>query len=329
MTRILFLWLCVTPLFSSLLVLAGEQRPIEEVLAVGIQPGPQLWRVTKGDHELWVLGTLSPLPLGMQWDSQSVEAVLADSEEVIEPPGVGLSASPLKGIFSLPLLWGIRNNPGKEKLSEILPAELYERWSILKKRYIGTGKKIEKRRPMFAAYELYEKALDQSGLGNDRFVRKLIYKTIKKHKIPTTSTGLQGTLEDPRQAIKDFKRSTINDIDCFRLTIDRLEREIEAMSLRAHAWATGDIEALRLLLLSDQNNSCVQDVLASAFVADLMESTGLADSEKIMRDNWVQAAETALENNRVSFAFLPIEEILSPDGYISIIRRKGYTVRGG
>ena len=333
MTRI---FLALSVLAMPCVIHAGSAAPLsdsesvlEEVRVIGKQPGPKMWRVSKGEHELWILGVLSPLPKDMEWDSDSVEAVLADSEEVIFPPGISLTAGVMKGIFSLPLLWGIRNNPGKETLHEILPEELYQRWSVLKNRYLGSGKKIEKRRPLFAAFELYQKAMEQSGLASGGTVYPVVNKLIKKYRIRTTNTGVSGKIEDPRRAIKNFKRTSIDDIGCFKVVIDRLETDLKVMRLRASAWASGDLAALRSLPYEDQNMSCVKSIMGSAYVTDLMESSGLTNAEETMRDNWIKAIENALANNEVTFAILPIPEILSQDGYLSMIRNRGYVVKGG
>jgi hypothetical protein len=45
---------------------AAEPR-LEEILVVGEQPGPAMWRVTKGDHTLLIFATLEPLPKDMVW----------------------------------------------------------------------------------------------------------------------------------------------------------------------------------------------------------------------------------------------------------------------
>ena len=308
---------------------AYDETIIEEVTVVGKQPGPKLWRVINGENTLWILGTLSPLPRDMEWDSQSVEAVLADAEEVIYPPGISLSAGTLKGIFALPLLWGLRNNPDKKKLQEILPAELYERWLVLKHRYIGSGQKIEKRRPIIAAYELYAEALKKSGLGAGGMVFRVVSKSTKRHTIPITETGVTGKIEDPRRAIKDFKRSSVDDIECFETIVERLEVDLAVMRSRAVAWASGDVAALRVLPYVDQDKSCINAITNSAFGSDLIESAGLTNFEETMRSNWLTAAEKALKNNAVSFAVLPISEILEPDGYVSLLSKKGYEIRGG
>ena len=46
------------------------EPPLEEILVVGEQPGPAMWRVSKGDHTLWIFATLEPLPKDMVWRSK-------------------------------------------------------------------------------------------------------------------------------------------------------------------------------------------------------------------------------------------------------------------
>lgn len=329
-TRILVAGSCLITFVTSS---AGEfdprsDRVVEEVVVVGKQPGPKLWRVSSGDRELWVLGVLSPLPKKLQWDSESVEAVLADTEEVIEPPGLTISANPVKLLFVMPSLWGIQNNPQKKELKDILPADLYHRWSVLRERYMGSGLKIEKKRPIFAATELFQEALDQSGMANSGMVYQAIEKSVKKYKIPRTSTSVTRRLTSPRSVVKDIKESSIDDIECFQRTIERLEVDLGAMRSRASAWASGDMAALKALPYEDQNVACIDAVLNSSVATQLAESLELVDIEAQMKAKWLQAAEKALQNNQVTFATLPIEELLKPDGYISSLKAKGYEVRG-
>jgi hypothetical protein len=40
----------------------GPSGEMQEVVVTGEQPGPGLWQVSKGDHVLWVLGTVPLSP---------------------------------------------------------------------------------------------------------------------------------------------------------------------------------------------------------------------------------------------------------------------------
>ena len=138
------------------------------MLATGQQPGPGLWKVTRpGDpngHVLWILGNYSPLPKKLSWRSTELESVLAQSQAVLAPVSVSASAGPLGGITLLPTLIGVRDNPGGQKLEDVVPPDLYARWLPLKARYLGKDQGVESWRPIFAAQELYRAALKQKSL---------------------------------------------------------------------------------------------------------------------------------------------------------------------
>ena len=74
---------------------AANEAPTDEVIVEGKHEGPRMWRVAKGDHVLWVLGTISPLPRKMTWQSESVETVLQETQEVLPAwPSIGVGANP-------------------------------------------------------------------------------------------------------------------------------------------------------------------------------------------------------------------------------------------
>ena len=71
----------------------------------------------------------------------------------------------------------------QQKLKDILPADLYTRWSGLKKIYMGNNKGVEKTRPIFASQKLFDKALKKTGLTNDTGITKKLRKVAKKNKL--------------------------------------------------------------------------------------------------------------------------------------------------
>ena len=103
----------------------AEPRVLETVVVSGVQPGPGLWRVSKDGHTMWILGTLSPLPKRMTWESGEVWRKIEQSGEVVMPAGAELTVDggPLRGLFLLPSLLKARNNPGKQPLKEVVPPD--------------------------------------------------------------------------------------------------------------------------------------------------------------------------------------------------------------
>lgn len=63
---------------------------MEEVVVVSKQPGPPMWKVSKGDHELWIFGRLSPLPAQMFWESNKVKSVIERSQEYLPAGSISM-----------------------------------------------------------------------------------------------------------------------------------------------------------------------------------------------------------------------------------------------
>jgi hypothetical protein len=301
----------------------GEIRDLDVVVVSGVQPGPGMWKVSRGEHALWVLGTISPLPKRMEWEARDVEAIIAQAQEYIEPPGVRVDAK--VGFFQrlalIPKAFGARKNPDGLTLQQVVPADMYTRWQVLKRKYMGRDAGVEQWRPMFAAMELYQEAIDDSGLKQSGVVAPVIDRAVRRHKVSKTSPTVMIAIEDPKQALAEFRESKLDDLDCFGKTLERLESDLGTMRDRANAWAIGDLDALRALPYSDQNEACLR---AAARAGVLRKRAG--DIEAQVEARWLGAAENALANNAVSFAVLPMRELLKPDGYIAKLQAKGYVV---
>ena len=78
---------------------AAAQAPLQEIVVEGRHEGPRLWTVRKGDHTLWILGTISPLPKKMVWQPDAVRAVLRQTQEVVPAwPTYGIGANPFTAL---------------------------------------------------------------------------------------------------------------------------------------------------------------------------------------------------------------------------------------
>jgi hypothetical protein len=306
--------------------LAAPADEGEKILIVGQRPGPGLWKVSKGEHVLWIFGTYSPLPKKMTWRSQQVEKIIAQSQEFIGSPSAGIGvgwSNSLNLLTALPFVIGVKKNADGVRLQDVVPPDVYARWTVLKAKYIGDDSGIESERPIFAAGELFNKALAKSGLGGDGAVLEQLKQISKQHKITYTPTGFSMQLENPRGALRDFKKSSLDDLACFTKTIDRLETDLDAMRVRANAWAVGDAEVMRKLTYPDQVEACNSAVFNSAWMKSLPGATSM---EQRLRDSWLAAAEKALAANQSTFAVLPVAQILNQNGMVATLQAKGYQV---
>jgi hypothetical protein len=327
-------------------LVAEKLDELETVLIVGEQPGPGLWKVSKGDHVMWVLAMHQPLPRGMTWRSHRVEARIAESQEVLYSGGVNIDAGIglLKGITLIPAALKASKIPDKKTLKDVLPADTYGKWTALRKKYMGKDDDVEKLRPSLALSQLRNDAFRKSGLGGVN-VYEVVIKARKRHKVPRTITPVVKRtikVEDPRGMLKSVQKIDLPDLECFIKGLDRLESDVERAKTVANAWSRGDIETLRSLHRNLPGREAVKEVCGYALMTALNEgaSKDAAHARKMMDDlfwhaeqaalqsqiDWIAAARKSLEKNRSTFAVLSVAEVLSPDGHLAKLRELGYQI---
>lgn len=303
----------------------ADVHQLQTVVVSGVQPGPGLWKVSKGEHVFWILGTVTPVPKGMQWYAPKTEAVLARTQEIVGTPGVTVIAglgSMFKMAFAMPTMLRARKNPEGKTLREVLPPDLYTRWTALKKVYLAKDKKVEEWRPIFAAGELYGAALKQAGLSFDNGAGKRIEKVADKRKIKRTQTVIEIQIKDPKRLAKTFYKSELDDVACFRSMLDRLEQDVAHATELANAWAVGNLTELNRLVQRDNLASCFDAITKN----EAMLSLGMDGADKRSEALWLQAVDAALAANHTSFGTLPVRKLLEPDGLLAKLQAKGYTV---
>jgi hypothetical protein len=298
----------------------GEPVP-QQVLVSGSRPGPGVWKVSKDNHVLWVFGTYSPLPIKMEWHSRGVEKAISQSQEYLKPPGSSVTVG-WGAVTALPFLIGVKKNPDGAELKDLLPPEVYARWRPLKEVYFGNDSGIERERPSFVAAELSSRALKQAGLTNSSEIAKTIDKLVEKHKLKVVDPTLRVEIKDPGKAVRDFKKSAMDDVPCLAKTVDRLDGDLVAMRARANAWAVGEYESIRKLDYGERA-ACMQAMHSSSLAKNQPELQTL--NERALAA-WVAAAEKALATNASTFTVVHMKEILDPKGLIATLQAKGYTV---
>ncbi len=325
---------------------AEELVELDTALVIGEQPGPGLWKVTKGDNVMWVLADYGPLPKDMIWRSAQVEARIAESQEVLYPPNVNIhpSIGIARAVTLIPSALKVGKNPGGASLQEVLDADTYARWSAVRDRIITKKKDVEdleEWRPGVAVSMLGGKAFEKNGLVSGQ-VMKVVREATKKHKVrvnrlPELERAVKW--EDPRGMLKNAARQLgTPEIDCFKRSLDTLEPGLERAKARANTWARGDIAKLRALHRELQpRDDCIYTMIAGFTELD---GANAASAKKMLADmewhaeqakvqaqrDWVAAAEVALGKNRSTFSVLPVGDVLRPDGHLEKLRTLGYAV---
>lgn len=315
-------------------VFAADDPP-EEILVVGRQPGPPLWRVSNGDNVLWIFPYLAPVPEEMIWDSERVARVIAASQEYIGMPNREarvsklLIVNPVNGVRAYRLIKRLQRHPEGASLEEALPPELYARFATLQATYFPREDDFDDMRPVFAGGRMTSLIQREVGLTEDSGILDTIRKRIRRNRAMTRTDvsieiELQGSFGEIAKRAETLMDSLSpeQELVCFEQQVRHMEEDLEPMKRRANAWAQGDIDAFRdEPLVGEESNACIDLVLGSS------EQSLLVDAEATLKQKWLDAAEAALAKNTSTFAILDINELLRADGYLAALRERGYDVR--
>lgn len=292
---------------------------LDEVNVVGERPGPRLWKVTKGDHVLWLLGTLTHIPRKMTWRSSEVESALGSSQEFIDS-GFSISAS-IGPISAVKLYFQFRHTekaPEHTVLKNWVPEPLYARFERVKANFDNGDRGIEELRPSAAALRLYDKAVDAAGLTERDTVEQEVVKLAKKLHVAVQRPKFE--VNDPSDTLKEVQQlSPTLEVDCLDATVTRIETDLQNMQQRAVAWSVGDVDRLRALPFPDQREACINAISNSPRIKEMVDRA---------QQLWTDEVEDALRRNRVSFAMRPIYDLLDARGPLARFRAAGYSVEG-
>jgi uncharacterized protein YbaP (TraB family) len=299
---------------------AGESEPavsdgMEVILVTGEQPGPGLWKVSAGDHVLWILGEIAPQPGKVRWRSKRFEALLEDSQEVL----LDFSGVMWPNKLQEDAEERVRRLPHGQTLREVVSPQLYARADAARKLY-GTPDRINELRPFYAGRRILMSALRKMDM-EKRFSASLtVMRLARRAWVKVTDLDTAGQTHD--EQLQNIEQGST--VPCLEMMVQIVEDGGTGLRRLANAWSTGDIPALRQLVPlyalqpAHQENQCTVALYggerrANEFVARRTEA-------------WLREAERALRENQSTMAVVSMAELFAPDGYLAGLRARGYKV---
>lgn len=322
MTRVLFVALMATGGFPSAFAQDGADA-IDEVVVVGRMPGPPLWKVSSGDHVLWIFPHIGIVPKEMRWESGRVERLIAGAQEYLPMPAaisaVTIGLNPIKLARTYALYRESIRLPEGQTLADVLPPPLYERFGALRARYLPRNDGIEELVPQAAAKRLANAAFDAEKLGPPVLITSTLDKFVRRNDtVRVTDVSVREIevveFNQLRQGVEAGSVASLGEagIACFEQRVTYLETSLPHIRRLANAWAQGFVDELVA--------SASRPVEANACV----DPSPQVDAK--MREQWLTAAENALANSPSTFAVLALDEVVLPSGLVAALEAKGYTV---
>jgi len=302
---------------------AQSSGVIDEVVVVGRLPGPPLWKVSNGDHVLWIFPHIGVVPKEIRWESGRVERLISGSQEYLPMPTATsiatITPNPIKLVRAYALYKESIKLPDGQTLADVLPPPLYERFAAVKARYLPRNDRIEQMAPTEAIRRLANAAFDSEKLGPPMLITSTIDKFVRRNdtiRITDVSVMRVETVEisELRQFVEATSAAPLDDAGtaCLEHKITYFETTLREIRHLANVWAQG---------LADE-------LVATASQPDDTEPCAdpTPEVDAKMREQWLAAAEAALANNRSTFAVLGLEDVLSPSGMVAELEARGYTV---
>ena len=285
---------------------------MDELVVTGERTGPGMWHVHRGAAEVWILGSMSPLPKGITWRATQVDKVLGGTSQVLvqKPFEIGIAR----------ILWlliterSVLMVRGGKRLKDVLPAELHARFAAQRAKYTQDPEKWERFRPLIAAAFLQQAAFHKVGLSTRLDLGAAVRTLAKNHHVRVEEIKIAG-VGDVMDALKTLPPATEN--ACVDASLVTVERDLPRLLERAQAWASGNIERIEKLREPAEVDACR---------AALDTGIGAADLIARIRRTWLGTIEKYLQNAGVTLVVMNMDMLLEPGGLLDELRAKGYEV---
>jgi uncharacterized protein YbaP (TraB family) len=297
-------------------VAVGAESPaqLDELVVTGERTGPGLWHVHRGGAQMWVLGSISPLPKGITWRATEVEKVLASTDRVLVP-------KPLE-IGIVRILWLLVTERrlimvrGGKRLRDVLPPDLRARFALDRSKYTSDADKWEHFRPIVAAAFLQQAAFHQAGLSARIDLGAAVRGLAKKHDVRVEEVKIAG-VGDVLEALKSMPPATEN--TCVQASLATVEKDLPRLMDRARAWSTGNVERIESLPEPAEVAACLAALDSGAAAGDLVGR---------VRSAWLASMEKYLQAGGTTLAVVNMDLLLGRGGLLDVLRAQGYEVEG-
>jgi uncharacterized protein YbaP (TraB family) len=285
---------------------------LDEIIVSGERAGPGLWHVQKGAAQLWIFGTVSPLPKDMTWRSKQLERILDGTDQLLvaKPVEIGIA----RALWLLVTQRDLLMLGHGRKLKDVMPADLHARFAVQRAKFTKDADKWEKFRPIIAAAFLEEDALHAVGLSTRLDLADEVRSLARKHHVRIEEFKIAG-LHDVLDALKTLPPAT--EQKCVAASLATIETGMPRLIDRAQAWATGDVQRIQSLPESAEVALC-----RAAITVD----PGAGDLYTLLRRTWIQNMARHLETGGVTLAVVSMDMLIEPGGFLDALRSRGYTI---
>ena len=299
--------------FAAAACRADQTQPVlDEIIVTAERAGPGMWHVHRGAANVWILGSISPLPRDITWRSRQVEQVLESTSQV-------LVQKPLE--ISVPrILWMLIADRkylmvgGGKRLKDVLPPDLHARFSAQRSKVTDEADKWERYRPIIAAAFLQQAVFHRVNLSMRLDLGAALRALAKKHGVRIEEIRVAG-VSDMLEALKTMPPAT--ERTCVEASLTTLETGLPRLVDRAQAWAVGNVDRIENLPELKEVDACRTALDAGKGALDVIGR---------IRQTWLENIEKYLRSAGTTIAVINLDMLLERGGLLDELRAKGYEV---
>jgi uncharacterized protein YbaP (TraB family) len=304
----------IAAVFTTTACRADDPPPqvMDELIVTGEHTGPGMWHVHRGTANLWILGSMSPLPKGITWRSKQLEQLLDSANQVVVPKPFEIGI--VRVLWLLITERDLLMVQGGKRLKDVMPAALHARFAVQRARFTEDSDKWERYRPIIAAAFLQQAAFHQVGLSTRLDLGAAVRTLAKKHGVRIEELKVAG-VHDVLDALKAMPTATEN--ACVDASLVTVEHDLPRLVERAQAWAAGNVERIASLREPPEVDACR---------AALDEGAGASELIALVRRTWLDRLEKYLQGGGVTVAVVNMDMLLEKGGVLDELREKGYDI---
>ena len=284
---------------------------------------PPMWEFTKEGKKIVLFGSHYPLLRDVQFNKALVERYAEQADVFVLGPGLVVddSVSLWRGFALYSSIKKAQINPQNKTLKDVLPEHIYKRWEDHKTRYIGRNDKVDRKRPMYAAYELYRKAIKRVDISNDSYIVDLVERLAEKSGTELVDARLHIPVASNKSTAKNFVVPLSDDIACLEDTLDTIDVFLQYAPSAADAWANGDIDRYRHEIGQYPQPTFCWARLTNQSLASL---AGVDNAHAKVPDHWIDVVYAQTEQHEVIFSYASARDIMENRGITERLLEDGW-----
>ncbi|MEG5104187.1 TraB/GumN family protein [Microcoleus sp. AT13-A5] len=284
--------------------------------------------MSRGEDRLIILSDYFPRRITEDnyVDIEAIEGLASGAEALVYGPGVVAddSVGLLSGLSMLRAYRSATRIPDGGTLETVLDAELYARWSENKALFMPHDGSVERKRPAYAASDLYQAAMNHYGVQNTASAYRVLFASFEDREDDRIDARYRLDVNVDRKQVKAFEVDEAKALACFSRTVAVLRKSLEASQEGADAWDSRDMGALRAYYDRTPAVDRCWERLINQRTAELM---GAPDPYAAAPMHWVGAVESAFHSRDTLITHLPARTILTESGVVALMVERGWILR--